>query len=202
MGLLESMRERRKVARDHDMYEGAYSRMEQARQAREEIGDPNQNLPPGLQHGRRSWRISRRATLILVVVVVVVALFSYGGIRQRTPPLAKSCTTPAIKLSHTSAKKGSNITWSATGPSGRYVLTVDAPTVSVSGGQVRVAKTAPGSGKSATLTGQPFAMSDCTATGRFAFALPVGEHTLRMIRLDGGPTTVQTQRITVTETAF
>lgn len=199
MGLREAMRERRKAATDNDMYEGAYARMEHARQAREEIGDPNQNLPAGLQHGRRSWRLSRRTWLIVIVIGVVVALFGYGGIKTRSPSLATSCTTPAIKLSSTSAKAGSNITWSATGPAGRYVLTVDAPAVRVAGGQVAVDTSAAGSGKSATLAGQPFSMSGCTATGRFAFALPRGDHTLRMFRLDGGtPRTVQAQKLTVT----
>jgi len=204
MGLRDSVRERRKnVARDTDMYEGTYARMQQVREARG-IGDPNEDLPAGLKQGRAATRrFSRRTWLIITIVVLTLAIITLGSVKEQSPSLATDCSAAALKLSTTSARSGSNVTWSATGPAGRYVLAIDARTLDVSGATVGVRKSLGGNGKSATLEGSAFSMSGCAASGRFAFNVPTGDHTLRMFRVSGSSATVvRTQLLTVTDTGL
>lgn len=204
MGLRDSVRERRKgAARDTDMYEGTYARLEQVRQARS-IGDPNENLPAGLKEGRAATRrLSRRSGLIITIIVLALAIITFGSVKQQSPSLSTDCSTPELKLSTTSARSGSNITWSATGPAGRYVLAIDARALDIHGATIGVQKSSGGNGKSATLAGRAFSMSGCAASGRFAFTVPPGDHTLRMFRVAGdSATVVRTQDLTVTDTGL
>jgi hypothetical protein len=173
--------------------------MDRARQAREEIGDPTENLPPGLTRGPSRGPRRRYRWLVLAAVGVGLAVATALGAHRTAPPkITASCTKPAVKLSDTTERQGRRVAWSATGPAGRYVLTVDAPAVRVSGSAVSVDRSAAGAGREATLAGTPFTMSGCTASGHFGLALSPADHVVRLIALSGdGGRTVVSQRITV-----
>ena len=128
--------------------------------------------------------------LLLGMVVLIVVVFGYRAAQNRPPQLAASCTKTALALSATSGVQDRPVAWSATGPKGRYVLTVDAPAVTARGA-------APAGGPG-TRIGQPFSMTGCAASGQFSLAVSKGSHTVRMFRLaSGGATAVANKKVTV-----
>ncbi len=92
------------------------------------------------------------------------------------PPLAKSCTTPAIALSANSTGDGTGIDYSITGPkSGLYVITVDAATVAVHGSAADVT---PGNAVAVAIHA---GLAGCTAHGTLP-ALTSGSHEVELFR--------------------
>jgi len=136
--------------------------------------------PIGWPWGRRP----RRPLVPLILAGLIVAVVLVGTRQAEPPALTASCTTPALRLAVGSARQGRQISWSATGPAGRYVLAVDAAALRVSGGTPAVAREAAGTGPAATLASSAFAMTGCRASGRFGLALPEGAHTVRLFRLE------------------
>ena len=176
-----------------DPYATAADRMERLRQARDEVGDSTAtswaSLPPMSRPGGR---------LVWVLVAVALVIVAGAALRDtQAPPLQRSCTQPAVELSTDSVRLYGPVTWSATGPDGEYVLTLNATAVSRAGaGRVTVTEAA----GEHSWAGPVFRITNCTATGRFGVTLPPGEYTLRMFRLDpSGAEPVVTQDFTITE---
>ena len=175
--------------RHADFYEDAANRLTRAREARDELGDATENLPPGLAD-LPGMRWNRGWVLLLIFLVLVVVVFGYRTAHSRPPKLAPNCAKTVLALSTTSGQQGRPVTWSATGPVARYVLTVDAPQITARG-------TVPAGARGA-VAGHPFTMSRCHGSGQFALSLPVGSHEVRLYRLaPGGGQVVARKKITV-----
>lgn len=165
-----------------DPYEAAGARMERARQAREEIGDPEPHLPPELRIGRVP-RASTRTVLVALGVFLaigVVAVVSSPG----TEPDG-DCRRHEVDVRPDTTAKGLPVAWFTTGPPGRYVLTVGVAELGVdAAGAPRVVRTDPGNEADATVEGEVFTMDECRGAGRFLLRQDRGEHTVRLYRLD------------------
>jgi hypothetical protein len=178
-----------------DPFADAADRMDRARQARDEVGDPTVDSPLGFTPMGRPWG---RWVWIFAVLALVVGIATSTS-RARAPSLAADCKRTVVKLSATEGRFGSPVTWKATGPSGNYALTLDVTAVSRGNGRsVNVV-----AGGSASWAGPVFAMSGCRATGRFGLTLPPGDHTMRLFRFSSGavgPVTkaVVTQAVSIT----
>ncbi len=177
--------------RRFDPLADAAQRMERARQAREEIGDPLADSPLGVVPMRRPggrWMWAYLGAALVVGAVLATT-------QSRDPDLPANCGDTALKLSSDSPPLRSPVAWRATGPVGDYVLALDATAVSRVG--VRgVAVSAPASGE--TWIGQLFRMDGCNAGGRFSLTLAPGEHTVRMFRFGpSGAAVVAERKITI-----
>ncbi len=117
---------------------------------------------------------------------VIAALVAFGALLTLLlalhtstvtgPPLAKSCTTPAIALSSGSTGDGTGIDYSITGPkSGRYVIAVDAATVAVRGSTADVT---PGNAVAVAIHA---GLGSCTAHGTLP-DLTSGSHEVELFR--------------------
>lgn len=177
--------------RRFDPLADAAERMERARQAREEIGDPLADSPLGRVPMRRPG--GRWMWVYLGAALLVGAIVSTT--QARNPDLPANCNVTALKLSSERPPLRAPVAWRATGPVGDYVLALDATKVSRVG--VRgAAVSAPATGD--TWVGQLFRMDGCNAGGRFSLTVGPGEHTVRMFRF--GPTSatvVAEQKITI-----
>jgi hypothetical protein len=181
------------LRRRYDPLADAAARMERARQAREEIGDPLADSPLGVVPMRRPG--GRWMWVYIGAVLLIGAVVSMT--QARHPALPANCHTSALKLSTDEPSLRRPVAWKATGPVGDYVLAIDVAAVSRVG--VRgVAVAAPTTGD--TWLGQLFRMNNCTATGRFGLTLAPGVHTVRMFRFGESGATVAVERtITIHE---
>ncbi|MDQ6874810.1 MAG: hypothetical protein M3042_07085 [Actinomycetota bacterium] len=173
-----------------DPFGDAADRMERARQARDEVGDPLIGTPLGLQS------IGRPGGRWVWIFVAVALIIGIGTTVRASQPisLTRSCTKAAVKLSTDSTRVDHPVNWRATGPVGDYVLTLDATSVSRAGGG-RVTVDAP-AGRP-TWAGRVFRMNGCTGGGRFGAVLPAGDHTVRLFRLDPSPHAVATRPLSI-----
>lgn len=182
---------RRFLSRKFDPLSDAAERMERARQARDEIGDPLFDSPLGVvplrrPGGRWMWAYLGGA----LVIGAIVTTTQTGNSR-----LPANCHATVVKLSTTRPGLQSPVSWTATGPDGDYALTVDVTAVSRVGVR-ELSVAAPTTGE--TYLGKQFRMGGCKAAGRFVLDLTPGEHTLRMFRFGAtGAEAVAEQRITV-----
>jgi len=174
-----------------DPFADAADRMERARQARDEIGDPTVDSPLGFAPVGRPWG---RWVWIFAVAALAIGIAT-SSVRTRTPNLAADCRHSAIKLSTSEGRFGSPVTWKATGPAGDYSVTLDAVAVARGSGRT-VTVDEPGS--TGSWVGPAFAMSGCRATGRFGLTLPPGDHVLRLFAFTStGARAVVTQTVTI-----
>jgi len=166
-----------------DPYEDAGDRLERARQAREEIGDPQPHLPPELRIGRVP-RLSTRA-----VVIAFAAFLGLGTVAVVTSPgseqPAGDCRTSSVSVRPGSTARGQPVVWFATGPEGRYAVTVGVAELSLGADDEPViSRTDQGNERDASVEGEAFGMDDCRGTGRFLLRQGRGEQVVRLYRLD------------------
>jgi hypothetical protein len=120
---------------------------------------------------------SRRALIALVVAGVGLALLiALHRPAAKGPPLAKSCTTPAIALGSVATSSGTGVSYAITGPSpGTYVVTADASSVRVRGDGADVTP----AGAIAITIHQ--GLPGCAANGTLP-TLPAGPHDVELFR--------------------
>ncbi|HEX4428237.1 MAG TPA: hypothetical protein VHZ96_03095 [Frankiaceae bacterium] len=120
---------------------------------------------------------SRKVITVLVAFgALFTLLFALHSSTTTGPPLAKSCTTPAIALSATSTGDGTGIDYSITGPtSGTYVIAVDAATVAVKGSAADVTP------RNAVAVSIHQGLSSCAAHGTLP-DLTSGAHEVELFR--------------------
>lgn len=149
---------RRSDGRDQELVDAAERR--QKAFARD-IGD-ERLLARGNQPKYRRPGMWLIAFVILAAVVGGIRAFRHGA----GPPLARSCTTPALAVSPSSVQSGGTIQWSGTGPeAGRYALMFD------------------GIPNSGTKT---FAMGNCRTHDVIQVPHNKGTHTLRLFHRTNG----------------
>jgi len=177
--------------RNFDPLADAAERMERARQAREEIGDPLADSPLGRVPMRRPG--GRWMWAYLAAALVFGAVFS--ATQGRKPDLPANCDVTVLKLSTDTPTSRGTVAWSATGPVGDYVLGADVTAVSRVGVRdVRVAQ--PTSGD--TWLGKQFRMEGCNAAGRFTLNLQPGRHTVRLFHFgESGASVVAERQVTI-----
>lgn len=175
-----------------DPFADAADRMDWARQARDEVGDPTVDSPIGFSPMGRPWG---RWVWVFAVVALAVGIGTSSA-QTRSPSLPADCHRAVVKLSTTEGRFGSPVTWKATGPAGDYAFALDAAAVTRGNGRAVSADTP----SAAPSWGGPlFSMNGCRATGRFGLTLPPGDHTLRMFRFGpSGAQPVVKQSLTIT----
>jgi hypothetical protein len=167
-----------------DQYEGAYDRSDARRRLAEpSLGDlePHVGLPFG--------RIPRLPTKWLIIAFVAFVALGAGFVvanpNGRLP--SGNCTRTSLTLRSADQPTGFPISWTATGPVGRYQLTVGVTKLTVDrAGKSHIAGTDKGNETDASLEGAPFPMGDCKAAGSFQVQQGHGTQTARIFRLDGG----------------
>ncbi len=181
----------RRAQEDFDPFADAADRMERARQARDEVGDPTIDSPIGFRPMSRPWG---RWVWVFALVALAIGIGTSAA-QTRTPELPADCHRTVLKLSTADGRFGSPVTWKATGPAGDYALTLDGAVVSRGSGRTVAVDQA---GGAPAWAGPVFAMTGCRATGRFGLILPPGDHVLRMFRFGTtGAQAVVTQPVTI-----
>jgi hypothetical protein len=149
--------------------------------------------------GRTRW------TIVIVFAIVAVAIFK-GGHGTAPPPLATSCTTPAIALSASSVTKGDLVRWSGTGPPHEQVVLAVGVKGFTIGATPKQLTAIPDPGLRSNAVQQASAVvpfnTSCRATGTFRVLVPKGSYQVRLFRLDGvgesiSTTTVASKPLTV-----
>jgi hypothetical protein len=132
-----------------------------------------------LRDGAHQPRMPSRKTLLVLLaggIVLAVLLALNAPTTRKGPPLATSCTTPAMALSSQVTGDGSNLEYSITGPpSGTYVVAVDAETVTVEGDGVTATP------KGAFATTARRGLKGCAANGSLP-TLSAGPHEVVLFR--------------------
>ncbi|GIG58056.1 hypothetical protein Lfu02_24280 [Longispora fulva] len=94
---------------------------------------------------------------------------------------AADCVKPSLTTLGDQIAKGTKVYWAATGPEGRYAVTVGAAELAVDANQkISVTKTDSDVPPIAGLTD----LVGCLKSGSVDAVLPVGEHTLRLFRIE------------------
>ncbi len=121
----------------------------------------------------------RRPTIWLLVFLVLLAVA--GGIQTLRhhgggPPIARSCTRPALALEAGTVTPHGKLDWSATGPSsGRYVLVLNGtPTGTADSGNVPV--------RDGQALSPIFRMTDCIVHSTFTAPNAIGTYQIRLYR--------------------
>jgi hypothetical protein len=164
-------------------------------------------LPQPLMASADKPRSSPWRWTLAGVGILVAAILIRNGLNSQAPPLTKSCATPAIALSTTSAKQGSTVRWSATGPAHtRFLIAIGVARL-VPGTNPGQLHPVPDPGGSAATTELAVPASElsagCTAHGSFIPELPAGHYNVRMFTITGSGaavagTAVATKPLTVT----
>lgn len=167
------------MARRGDPYEGAYDRSD----ARRRLEEPSlRDLEPhvGIPFGRLPKLPTRWLLIVFAAFIALGAGFVVANPNGQLPP--GNCERTTLTLRSADQPTGFPISWSATGPKARYVLTVG---VTKLDGQLRILATDKGNETDASVEGQ-LTMDGCRASGSFKLRQGQGTQTARMFRLDGG----------------
>jgi hypothetical protein len=154
-----------------------------------------QSLPelPAKPHRRRGpSRDTWKWTLGALAVVTAVAV-GRGVQATHTSALKADCTRAQVKVGEKSvvSRGGGLLHWSATGARGlRYVVAVDAKTVTVAG---NVATAVPATGTAGQASRVQTMGGGCLGHGAFGMLLPAGTYPVTLFRIDGGTATVLAQ---------
>ncbi|WP_412541080.1 hypothetical protein R8Z50_00135 [Longispora sp. K20-0274] len=120
--------------------------------------------------------------VFLGVFVVLVGAILLTPRKHDTWKPAADCTKASLTTLGDQIAKGAKVYWAATGPEGRYVVTVGAAELAIDADQkVSVTKTDSDVPPITGLTD----MAGCLRSGSVDAVLPAGEHTLRLFRIDG-----------------
>jgi hypothetical protein len=167
-----------------DQYEGAYDRSDARRRAEEpSLRDIEPHV--GIPFGRLPRLPTRWLLIAFAAFVALGAGFVVANPNGKLPP--GNCQYTTLTLRSADQPTGYPISWTATGPVGRYQLTVGVSKLTVdSNGQPHIAGTDNGNATDASIEGAPFPMTECKAAGTFKVHQGHGTQTARIYRLDGG----------------
>ncbi|WP_163512131.1 hypothetical protein [Fodinicola acaciae] len=179
------------MARRGDPYEGAYDRSE----ARRRLEEPSlRDLEPhvGIPFGRLPKLPTRWLLIAFVAFVALGAGFVIANPNGRLP--SGNCDHTSLTLRSADQPTGYPVSWTATGPKGRYVLTVGVTRLD---SQLHILATDKGNETDASVEGGQFTMDGCRASGTFQVHQGRGTQQARIFRLDGGaPRAVATAELT------
>ncbi|MGY0230415.1 hypothetical protein [Longispora urticae] len=121
------------------------------------------------------------AVFLGVFVVLVGAMFLTPR-KSNTWKPAADCAKPSLTTLGDRMATGAKVYWAATGPEGKYALTVGAAELTLDAAQtVTVTKTDSDVPPITGLTD----LSGCLKSGSIDGVLPAGDHILRLFRIDG-----------------
>lgn len=144
--------------------------------------------PAPWKRDRPPFYLQPRVLLVALVLILGIGVVIFAHQKHGWPPPAE-CTRNAITTTVGHARVGYPVYWAATGPNGRYAVTVGASAVALSAGTLTVTGAEPRAGDKARVVQQPTARSGCRLIGHFAMPLGLGEYTVRLFRIDGGTAT-------------
>jgi len=166
-----------------DPYEGAAARLEATRRAREE----NRDAVPDVAAGVRPAFVPRVPTrwLVLPFVGFVLVGVNLTLTAPRDPQLPADCKRASLKVLPESTATGQPVGWTATGPEGRYVVTVGVTALRLSAaGAPVIDRVDKGNEADATIEGET-TMGGCRAGGRFLLRQGQGVQYVRLFRVEG-----------------